>query len=116
MFQDMLRFMENRRKMKMEGNWVEVRNLNGEIQKRSWKDKKNYLKKKCKVLEEHNKKGRTRDLHQQVREITEKPKINTGMLKSRVRIDYTEKDKIIRRWKDYTEDLYKKDPNTSIDF
>jgi hypothetical protein len=45
-----------------------------------------------------------------------KPKINTGMLKSRAGIDYIEKDKIIRRWKEYTEDLYKKNPNTPIDF
>jgi hypothetical protein len=26
-------------------------------------EKENYLKEKCQVLEEHNKKGRTRDLH-----------------------------------------------------
>ena len=68
------------------------------------------------MLEEHNKKGRTRGLHQQIREITGKPKIYTGTLKSRAGIDYTEKDKIIRRWKEYTEDLYIQDPNTSIDF
>ena len=48
------RVVENRRKMKMEGNWVEVRKLNGEIQKRIRRDKENYLKKKCRVLEEHN--------------------------------------------------------------
>jgi len=30
------------------------------------------------------------------------------MLKSRAGIDYIEKYKIIRRWKEYTEDLYKK--------
>jgi hypothetical protein len=52
--------------MKMEGNWVEVRKLNGEIQKRIRKDKENYLKEKCRVLEEHNKEGRTRVLHQQL--------------------------------------------------
>jgi hypothetical protein len=38
------------------------------------------------------------------------------MLKSRTGIDYIEKDKIIRRWKEYTEELYKKDPNTSMHF
>jgi hypothetical protein len=31
MSQDTLRVVENRRRMKMEGNWVEVRKLNGEI-------------------------------------------------------------------------------------
>jgi hypothetical protein len=102
--------------MKMEGNCIEVRKLNGEIQKRIRRDKENYLKKKCRVLEEHNEKGRTRELHQQIREITGKPKINTGTLKSRAGKDYVEKDKIIRRWKEYTEDLYIKDSNTCMDF
>jgi hypothetical protein len=48
------------------------------------------------MLEEHNKKGRTRDLHQQIREMMGKPKINTGTIQSRAGIDYTERDKIIR--------------------
>jgi hypothetical protein len=45
MSQDKLRVVENRRQMKMKGNWVEVRKLNGEIQRRIRKDKENYLKK-----------------------------------------------------------------------
>jgi hypothetical protein len=113
MSQDMLRVMEIRRQMKTEGNWAEVRKLNEDIQKRIRKDKENYLKEKCKVLEEHNKKrGRIRDLHQQIREIMGKPQLNTGTIQSRAGIDYTEKDKIIRRWKEYTEELYKKDKKT----
>jgi len=39
MSQDTLRVVENRRQMKMRGNWVEVRKLNGEIQRRIKKDK-----------------------------------------------------------------------------
>jgi hypothetical protein len=38
-------------------------------------------------------KRKSRELHQQIREITGKPKINTGSLKSRAGIDYIEKDK-----------------------
>ena len=56
MSQDTLRVVENRRQMKMRRNRVEVRKLNGEIQRRIRKDKENYLKEKCQVLEEHNKK------------------------------------------------------------
>ena len=96
----------------MDGNWAKVRKLNGEIQKRIRKDKENYLKEKCKVLAEHNKRCRTKDLYQQIREITGKPKINTGSIQSRAGIDYIEKDKIIRRWKEYTGELYKKDTKT----
>jgi ATP-dependent Lon protease len=76
-----MRVVENRRKMKMERNWAEVRKLNREIQKRIRKDKENYLKKKCRALEEHNKKKKIKELHQQIRDITGKPKINTGTLK-----------------------------------
>ena len=67
MFQDMMRVMENRRKIKMEGNSVKARQLNGEIQKIIRKDRENYLREKCRELEEHNKKGRTRELHQEIR-------------------------------------------------
>jgi hypothetical protein len=42
MSQDTLRVVEHRRQMKAEGNWAEVRKLNGEIQKRIRKDKENY--------------------------------------------------------------------------
>jgi hypothetical protein len=35
--------------------------------------------------------------------------------KSRAGTDYIEKDKIIRRWKECTKGLYKKDQNTSLD-
>jgi hypothetical protein len=108
MSQDTLREVEKRRKMKTAGNWAEVRKLHVEMQKRIRKDK-NYLKGKCKALEEHNKKGRTRDLYQRIREITGKPKINTGSIQNRAGLDYIEKDKITRRWKEYTEELYKKD-------
>jgi hypothetical protein len=45
LFQDTLRVMENRRKMRMEGKWVEARKLNREVQKRIRKDKENYLQK-----------------------------------------------------------------------
>jgi hypothetical protein len=41
-----------------------------------------------------------------------KPKINTGTIQSRAGIDYIEKDKIIKRWKEYTEELHKKDTKT----
>ena len=67
----------------MEGNSEGAKKLNGEIQQRIRKDNENYLREKCRELEEHNKKGRTKELHQQIREICGKPKINTGTLKSR---------------------------------
>jgi lipocalin len=116
MSQDTLRVVEKRRHMTTKGNWVKIRKLNGEIQRGIRKDKKNYLKKKCHVLEQHNKEGRIGDQNQQIREITGKPKINAGKIQSRAGIDYIEKGKVIRKWKEYTEELHKDNPNTSIEF
>jgi hypothetical protein len=38
------------------------------------------------------------------------------MIKSTAEVEYIEKDNIIRRWKEYTEELYKTDPNISIEY
>ena len=89
-----------------EGRGAQATNENGRKQGRNkktkWRSKRrirkykeNYLKEKCKVLEEHNNRSRTRDLYQQIREITGKPKINTGSIQSRSGIDNIEKGKII---------------------
>jgi hypothetical protein len=114
--QDTLRVVANRRQMRVEGKWVEAKKLNGEIQKGIRKDKEKYLQEKCRVLEEHNKKGRTRELYQQIRKITGKQKTNTGAIVSKTGVEHIEKDKIIRRWKEYAEELYKRDPNVSVSF
>jgi hypothetical protein len=50
--------------MKIEGKWDEGRKLIAEIQKRIRKDKEKYIQ------AELNKKGRTRELYQQIRKIT----------------------------------------------
>jgi hypothetical protein len=62
MSQDTLRVVEKRRQMKVEEKWAEAKKLNGEIKKRIRKDKEKYLQEKCRVLEEHNREGRTREL------------------------------------------------------
>jgi hypothetical protein len=83
MSQDTLKVVENRRNMKMEGSSEGAKKLNGEIQKRIRKDKENYLREKCREMEEHSTKRRTKELHQHIREICGKPKISTGTPKSR---------------------------------
>jgi hypothetical protein len=41
-----------------------------------------------------------------------KPKRNTGTIQSSAGIDHNKKEKIIRIWKEYTEELHKKDTKT----
>ena len=45
--------------------------------------KKKYHNDKCKIIEK-NKLGKTRELFQEIREITGQPKINTGVLKRKM--------------------------------
>jgi hypothetical protein len=68
------------------------------------------------MMEEHNKHSRTRALYQQIREITGKTKLQIGTIQSRTGTDQIEKDKIIGGWKEYTEELYKKDVRTHTDY
>ena len=81
--------IEERRLKKLEGSLVQVRRLNAEIQKQTRQEK--YYSKKCKIIEKNKKLGKTRELFQEIREITCKPKINTGVLKSKMDKDEIEK-------------------------
>ena len=60
----------------------EIRKLNGEFQRQTRKDKYNYLNRACNGIEDENKKGKTRDLFKEIRELTSKFKPRIGGLKS----------------------------------
>jgi hypothetical protein len=114
--QDTLRVVAKRRQMKVKEKWAEAKKLNGEIQKRIRKDKEKYLQEKWRMLEEHNRKGRTRDLYQQIREITGKPRTNIGAIISKTGVEHIEKSNIIKRWKEYAEELCQRDTNLATSF
>ena len=78
-----LKFIEERRLKKLEGNLVEVRRLYAEIQRWTRQDKEKYYSEKCKIIEKNKKLGKTRELFQEIREILGKLKINTGVLKAK---------------------------------
>ena len=63
------------------------------------KTKKNIYKKNAGCWRSTNRKGRTRELYQQIREITGKPKTNIGTIISRTGVEHIEKGNIIKRWK-----------------
>ena len=107
-----LMIIEERRLKKLEGNLIDVRRLNAEIQRWTRQDKEKYYSKKCNIIE-INKLGKTRGLFQ---EITGQPKINTGVLKSKMNKEEIEKDCIIKRRKEYTEELYMNDQEMEREF
>ena len=54
---------------------AEWRRLNAEFQKQARRDKEAFLQEKCKLIEENNRRGRTRDLFKEIKNITSKRNI-----------------------------------------
>ena len=89
--------------------------LNTEFQRIARRDKKAFLSDQCKEIEETNSMGKTRDLkkirdtkgtfHAKMGSIKKK----VGSIKDRNSMDLTEAEDVKKRWREYTEELYKKD-------
>ena len=81
--------------------------LNAEFQRVARRDKKAFLSDQCKEREENNRMGKTRDLFKKIRDT--KGTFHTEMrkIKDRNAMDLTEAEDI-KRWQEYTEELYKK--------
>ena len=57
--------------------------------------------------------GKTRDLFKKMRDTKGRFHAKMGTIKDRNGMDLTEVEDIKKRWKDYTEELYKKDLHDS---
>ena len=55
--------------------------------------------------------GKTRDLFKKTGDIKEIFNARMGMIKDRKFKDLTEAEEIKKKWQEYTEEVYKKDPN-----
>ena len=82
------------------------------------KNKEIYLHQECQQIEENNKKGKTRDLFKKIKEITGRHLSRVGVVKhgNSNGKDFTQGDDAKNRWREYTSDLYKQDPNIHKDF
>ena len=72
------------------------------------RDKKAFLSDQCKETEENNRMGKTRDLFKKIRDTKGTFHAKMGSIKDRNGMDLTEAEDI-KRWQEYTEELYKKD-------
>ena len=82
--------------------------LNAEFQRIASREKKAFLSDQCKEIEENNRKGKTRDLFKKIRDTKGTFHAKMGPIKDRNGMDLTEPEDI-KRWQEYTEELYKKD-------
>ena len=73
------------------------------------RDKKAFLSDQCKEIEENNRIGKTRDLFKKIRETKGTFHAKLGTIMDRNGMDLTAAEDIKMRWKEYTEELYKKD-------
>ena len=81
--------------------------MHAEFQRIARRDKKALLSNQCKELEENNRMGKTRDLFKKIRATKGTFLGKMGTIKDRNGMDLTEAEDI-KRWQEYTEELYKK--------
>ena len=82
--------------------------MNAEFQRKARRDKKAFLSDQCKEIEENNGLGKTGDLFKKIRDTKGTFHAKMGSIKDRNGMGLTEAEDI-KRWQEYTEELYKKD-------
>ena len=109
MSEEALQIAEKRREAKGKGEKERYTHLNAEFQRIARRDKKAFLSDQCKEIEENNRMGKTRDLFKKIRDTKGTFHAEMGSIKDRNGMDLTEAEDIVKRWQEYTEELYKKE-------
>ena len=97
--------------MKGKGEKERYSHLNAEFQRIARRDKKAFLSDQCKEIEGNNRMGKTRNLFKKIGDTKETFHAKMGTMKDRNGMDLTEAEDIKKRWQEYTEELYKRDPH-----
>ena len=106
--EETLQIAKKRREMKSKGEKERYTHLNAEFQRITRRDEKAFLSDQCKEIEENNKMGKTRDLFSKIRDTKGTLHAKMGSIKDRNGMDLREAEDIKKRWKEYTEELFKK--------
>ena len=83
--------------------------LNADFQRIARRDKKAFLRDKCKEIEGNNRMGKTRDLFKKIRDTKGTFHAKIGTIKDRNGMNLTEAKGIKKKWQEYKEELFKKD-------
>ena len=81
--------------------------MNAKFQRIARRDKKAFLSDQRKEIEQNNRMGKTRDRFKNIRDTKETSHAKMGTIKNRNSMDLTEAEDI-KKWQEYTEELYKK--------
>ena len=108
MSEEALQIVVKRGEVKGKGKKERYTHLNAEFQRIARRDKKAFLSKQCKEIEENNIMGKTRGLFKKIRDTKGTFHAKMGTIKDRNGMDLTGTEDIKKRWQKYTEELYKK--------
>ena len=97
-----------RRDAKSKGEKERYSHLNAEFPRIARRDKKAFLSDQCRIIEENNRMGKTRDLFKKITDTKGTFHAEMDSIKDRNGMDLTEAEDIKKRWQEYTEELYKK--------
>ena len=113
MSEEALQIAEKIRDAKSKGEKERYTHLNAEFQRIARRDKKAFLSDQCNEIDENNRMGKTRDLFKKIRDTKGTFHAKMGLIKDINVMDVTEAEDI-KRWQQYTKDLYKEDLQTEI--
>ena len=97
MSEEALQIAVKRSEVKSKGEKERYSHLNVEFQRIARRDKKAFLSDQCKVIEESNRTGKTRDLFKKIRDIKGTFHAKMGSIKGRNGMDPTEAEDIKKR-------------------
>ena len=100
--------------MKSKGEKERCKHLNAEFQGRARRDKKAFLRERCKEKEENNRMGKTRNHFKKIGDTKGRFHAKMGSIKDGNGMDLTEAENIKKRWQEYTEECTKKIFTTQI--
>ena len=113
--EETIKIAEKRIEAKGKGEIEKYKKLNAEFQKKARYNnyllKERYLREKFRKIEENNKKGKTRDLCKEIKYITGSYTARCGVMNLSSGNTATEESKVKSIWQQYTEELYRRDPN-----
>ena len=95
---------EERQKARERERYIQ---LNTEFQKIAGIDKKVFFNEQCLIIEENNKRGKTRDLFRKIVYVKGGFYPKMGTIKDKSGRDLVDAEEIKKRWKEYMEELYK---------
>ena len=95
--EEALQIAEKRRKVKDKGEKEKYTHLNAEFQRIAKRDKKASLSDECKIIEESNRMGRTKDPFKKIRDTNGTFHAKMGSIKDRNGMDLKEAEDIKKR-------------------